>query len=155
MRKRLSGSRILDVGCGWDKLVPGAIGIDTERIPGLYVASANHLPFQDNSFDHVVMLEVIEHVDDPAEVIMDVKRVLKPGGELFISTPNNTVVWRFIWWAWSGTLGVKWKHLHRNHFTETSFEEFLGQHFEQIEFGTVNRWIISAHYRKMCDGSKN
>ncbi len=42
----------------------------------------------DESFDLVCMFEVIEHVLDPDAIIAEIKRVLKPGGTLLVSTPD-------------------------------------------------------------------
>jgi 2-polyprenyl-3-methyl-5-hydroxy-6-metoxy-1,4-benzoquinol methylase len=51
-------------------------------------AEANRLPFASGKFDAVVMLEVIEHVGDETPVLAEIRRVLKPGGLLFLSTPH-------------------------------------------------------------------
>lgn len=46
------------------------------------------LPFRDGSFDYVVCIDGIEHLENPYLAIREFARILKPGGELFISTPN-------------------------------------------------------------------
>lgn len=43
---------------------------------------------QDESYDLVCMFEVIEHVKDPDAIIAEIRRVLKPGGTLLVSTPD-------------------------------------------------------------------
>jgi len=48
----------------------------------------NPFPFQSNSFDLVVAMEVIEHVIDPLPWLVELLRVARPGGELFLTTPN-------------------------------------------------------------------
>jgi len=53
------------------------------------VADASRLPFKSESFDLVVMLEVIEHVGNEEQTIAEIHRVLKPSGKLLISTPNT------------------------------------------------------------------
>lgn len=46
-------------------------------------------PFADDSFDVVLMCEVIEHLQrDPVQVLLEIKRVLKLGGSLIVTTPN-------------------------------------------------------------------
>jgi 2-polyprenyl-3-methyl-5-hydroxy-6-metoxy-1,4-benzoquinol methylase len=44
--------------------------------------------FPDDYFDLIIMIQVIEHISDPMDIIQNVARVLKPGGILYISTPN-------------------------------------------------------------------
>jgi len=46
------------------------------------------LPFPDSSFDGIYMGEVIEHCNNPHGVLVDLRRVLKPGGYIILSTPN-------------------------------------------------------------------
>jgi len=51
-------------------------------------ADVRRLPFRDKSFDAVLSLGVIEHMEDPTEPVAEIGRVLKGGGITFISTPN-------------------------------------------------------------------
>jgi SAM-dependent methyltransferase len=46
------------------------------------------LPYADGSFDTVVSMDVIEHVLDPVPWLLEARRVLKPSGTLFLTTPN-------------------------------------------------------------------
>ncbi len=59
--------------------------------PGLVVHQGNliDLPLADASVDLVVNFQVIEHLWDQAAFIAECRRVLRPGGELLISTPNR------------------------------------------------------------------
>ena len=54
------------------------------------VADAGKIPFEDARFDLVFADNVMEHLDDPLAVLMEVRRVLKPGGWLLFKTPNRT-----------------------------------------------------------------
>jgi 2-polyprenyl-3-methyl-5-hydroxy-6-metoxy-1,4-benzoquinol methylase len=57
------------------------------RPPLTAQGSAYQLPFEDTSFDCVLLTEMIEHVSDPARVLQETKRVLRPRGVVVISTP--------------------------------------------------------------------
>ena len=47
------------------------------------------IPFADGAFDRVVAIDVHEHVDDPSIVSLELARVLKPGGQMIVTTPNG------------------------------------------------------------------
>lgn len=51
--------------------------------------AANPLPYPDASFDYVFSLEGIEHFQAPFPFVRELCRVLKPGGRLYLSTPNT------------------------------------------------------------------
>jgi len=80
---------ILDCGAGqrdlyYENIVNlDIVPYDTTDI----VAAGENLPFNDNSFDAVVSLSVLEHVKDPFLCAKELSRVLKPGGELICSVP--------------------------------------------------------------------
>jgi len=50
---------------------------------------AYSLPFRDESFDEVILEEIIEHFEDQEKAIDEVLRVLRPGGQTILSTPNK------------------------------------------------------------------
>jgi SAM-dependent methyltransferase len=54
---------------------------------------ATALPFESNTFDAITMFDVLEHIPDHQAAIQEAQRVLKPGGFLLVSTPNEN--WRF------------------------------------------------------------
>lgn len=51
-------------------------------------AVGENLPFRDQSFDVVISLEVLEHVEDPAAVLREVCRILRIGGWFCLTCPN-------------------------------------------------------------------
>lgn len=53
------------------------------------------LPYEENAFDAVVCVDVLEHVVDLAQVLSEVERVLKPGGIFLFDTINRNVLSRF------------------------------------------------------------
>lgn len=56
--------------------------------PRLVQGDAQNLAFADDSFDVVVSCETIEHVPDPWAALREMYRVTRPGGKLFLTTPN-------------------------------------------------------------------
>jgi len=112
------GLRVADVGCGGGYLSEqlaqqGArvIGIDVAegairaasieaRKSGLEIhyvqANADALPLADASVERVICTDVLVHVPDPAPVVREIGRVLKPGGKCFFSTINRSWFARFV-----------------------------------------------------------
>lgn len=125
------GRKVLDVGCHYGifsfyMLERGAsvTGIDIaekwvqrcseqarEKHPGgpaeFLVADAQALPFGDESFDVVICLEVVEHVDFPGKVMSEVHRVLRPGGVLVVGTPNTSSYYVAAYKLLKGVLPMK------------------------------------------------
>jgi SAM-dependent methyltransferase len=103
-----SGDRALDLGCG-DGRFTGLLAAAGARPVGADVAKAalrrarathpeiefvlvpidGPLPLEDVAFDVVWASEVIEHVADTARWLSEVRRVLRPGGRLLLTTPNH------------------------------------------------------------------
>jgi SAM-dependent methyltransferase len=61
------------------------LGIRTQ----LYDADRNAIPFPGDSFDIVMAFEMMEHLSNPQFAIEEIRRVLKPGGRLIVSTPSS------------------------------------------------------------------
>jgi SAM-dependent methyltransferase len=82
--------RILDVGCG-SKKHPGAVGLDISADTDADIVHDLDVfpyPVDDDSFDHVLMQDVIEHVAEPMRVAAELHRILRPGGRLQLRTPH-------------------------------------------------------------------
>ncbi len=99
---------VLEVGCGEgrgiDLIIPNAksytaldkiepiIASLSKKYPQGKFISGNIPPFtdlQDNSFDRVFSFQVIEHIDNDRLFLKEIHRVLRPGGEAFLTTPNR------------------------------------------------------------------
>ncbi len=101
----LEERRILDVGCGVGAFVRRlrefsqdvyGMDIDEERVrqgaaqlPNLALALGEYLPFADDTFDVVLLHEVLEHVTDDLATLREVRRVLRPDGKAVIFCPNR------------------------------------------------------------------
>ncbi len=89
-----SGKRVLDIGIfpGHLAMALKALGCDVleeEIAVTRAIVDRDPLPFSDNSLDGVLFTEVLEHLlYDPMKVVEEIYRVLRPNGQLLVSTPN-------------------------------------------------------------------
>jgi SAM-dependent methyltransferase len=90
--------RVLDIGGGTAHIKdvrPDIVSTDILLFPGIdVVADAHRLPFPDESFMGVVMLDVLHHLERPIEFLREASRVLKPGGRLAMIEPAMTTLAR-------------------------------------------------------------
>ncbi len=83
-RSYLQGNEVVGVDVDREALVEAAkLGVET-----VWADLDEPLPFPDESFDCVVLGEVLEHLRFPAEAVAEARRVLRPGGVLLGSVPN-------------------------------------------------------------------
>ncbi len=69
-------------------LGPGGDAPAARDVPCVAADMEGRLPFDDATFDRVACLEGIEHVVDRHKTLRELRRVLRPGGKLLITTPN-------------------------------------------------------------------
>jgi len=96
-----SGARVLDAGAGEGRYRPE---LEHSRYVGIDLAVGDvgwhyqdldaigdlcRLPFATGLFDAVLCTQVLEHVTEPQRVLREIQRVLKPGGQLFLTAPQS------------------------------------------------------------------
>jgi SAM-dependent methyltransferase len=112
--RRDGGYRVLDVGCGPKPYFPffaehasQYVGVDVVDHPAADMrGSVEDLPVDDAAYDVVLCTQVLEHCDDPAVAVRELRRVTAPGGRVLASThgvqvyhPSPQDYWR---WTHSG-----------------------------------------------------
>jgi SAM-dependent methyltransferase len=101
--------RILDVGCGTGanlKMLARygqAEGVDISQqavafcrergLESVKLGALEQLPYEDESFDLVTALDVIEHLDDDVAGLREIRRVLRPGGFVLVFVPAFMFLW--------------------------------------------------------------
>ncbi len=143
-RDFVTGKSVLDVACG-EGFGTALLSQKAKRVTGLdidgpTIAAATErygrpgqvefvkgdcvsLPFVDGEFDVVTSFETIEHILDHAQLIAEIRRVLKPNGLLIISTPNKVL--------YSGAQGVQ-NSFHLKELDEKEFRTTLGGAFRHV-----------------------
>ena len=139
--------RILDIGCGDAFLTHQirqtgrqVVGLDTSHLglqlgldalnrraggagsASLMRADLFHLPLQNECFDSVVMADVIEHVAGAEEAVAESWRVLRPGGQLLITTPRRR----------GDTLADEY---HVQEYTGPELQKMLQHHYSRVRVG--------------------
>ena len=105
---------VLDIGCGTGALFPELkrrggdylVGIDTfvqeysfkglmkkeDVAADIAWADAQYLPFKDDSFDTVVCISALEHIEDSKGTLEEIKRIIKPGGRFLGGVPTQNII---------------------------------------------------------------
>jgi len=135
----VAGKSVLDVGCSFGWFEEYALEMGARRIVGvdpnqqnLMVArrhvphacfvegSATSLPFLNNSFELITMFDTIEHLPKGTEqsALVEIARVLEPGGELVLSTPYDSLRARLLDPAW---------YLGHRHYSEAGLHRLMAR----------------------------
>lgn len=89
------------------------------------VGDAHKLPFKSASFDLVICTEVLEHVVNPENVVSEIGRVLKPGGEAVIEMDSGNLLFRMAWYWWTNIRKGVWRDSHLHVFNAEILEKML------------------------------
>jgi 2-polyprenyl-6-hydroxyphenyl methylase/3-demethylubiquinone-9 3-methyltransferase len=136
-RAGLAGKQVLDVGCGGGLLCE-AMAVAGGRVTGIDMAAkalmvaqkhaamqALDISYRQSSaeawvlsnpaaYDLITCMELVEHVPDPASLVLACSQLVKPGGHLFFATVNRTWLARIlVIWAAENIFGIVRKGTHR------------------------------------------
>lgn len=162
--------RVLDIGCGAG---PGlrylsthdgvqAFGVDlvyyplataqaTTPVRGVVQADVSFVvPFADNSFDVVLLSELIEHIPNGRPLVYEACRVLRPGGRVIVTTPNmwdiRRVLAPLVGKTWSGDTDPT----HVNLYTPTRLvDDMVSAGFGDVRYHTGIKPAVWLSSRKL------
>lgn len=78
-------------------------------------ANGEVLPFEDESFDFVVFFDYLEHIEKPRQSLEEMRRVLKPGGYLYMACPTEA---QSIFWLSTKIFGTHFKRITAGHIQQ-------------------------------------
>lgn len=153
---RHAGNRVLDIGCATGEYIRrlkdhgfDCIGVDANpdyakeansKGNEAHCMNAKHLEFPDKSFDTALLFEVLEHIDDPSDVLEEAKRVSRKN--LLITVPNCRGFDKL------SPMGLTFEHMlekdHVNFFTKNDLEGLLSEHFDKFQVIEAEPIIIKA-----------
>ena len=159
IEKYKKNGRLLDVGCATGFLLDEARhrkwevrGIEMSKWAADYARQklnldittgpAEKTPFPDEFFDVIVMIDVLEHLTNPKHVLLEIRRILKNDGILYISTPN-------IHSMASKVLGAKWWGINKYHlyyFSINTFKKMCDACGMKVKSFTSHVRIFSLSY---------
>jgi SAM-dependent methyltransferase len=90
-------------------------------------------PLPSDSFDLVVSVEVIEHVEEDEKFVSEIHRVLRPGGRFIMTTPNGDYL-------------ENRNPDHKRHYRKEQLHELLGRHFKHVE---IDYAIAGGYFRRV------
>ncbi len=140
--------RLLDIGCGAGNMIHhlsryGQVkGLEIDERPVNIARQRGYdvdqfdvtqaMPFDENSFDAITALDVIEHNEDDMAILTDSYRVLKPGGQIIITVPA-------LMWLWSHNDEI---NAHVRRYTAAEIKQKLSQTGFKVRRVTYNNFFI-------------
>jgi SAM-dependent methyltransferase len=164
--REITASKAIEIGCGeghsterLSALLPPQVDFQAaeyvadlvpraqKRNPKIIVqqGSAYETGHADETFDLVFLLEVLEHLDYPADALKEIRRILKPNGYLILGVPREP-----IWCLLNMSRG---KYLnsfgntpgHLNHWSTITLKRFMKSHFGEVKHvRTPLPWTLVA-----------
>jgi SAM-dependent methyltransferase len=156
-----SGFRLLEIGCGaganlreLSLQLEVAVGMDLELRALSYCRdlapvqgdALSPLPFTDAAFDAVLMIDVLEHLADPAALAEEAARVLSHGGTVVVMVPAGPGLWSY------------WDEMHGHHrrYTKTALASVFGRRWrmQALEYSFCWMYPVVWAYRRFMGGRR-
>lgn len=148
-------TRLLEIGCGTGANLRElrsrwaiAVGIDIEMralaycrdLAAVQATALGPLPFTDAAFEAVLLVDVLEHLENPEALVQEVARVLIPGGAVVIMVPSGPELWSY----WDEM------HGHQRRYTKVTLAAVFGEgwRLETLEYSFSWMYPIMWGFRR-------
>lgn len=164
-----TGQLFLDVGCSSGEIMylaknvgykvtgvelnPRTASIARANGFEIHIGTLESAQYPDNSFDVVHMGDVIEHVPDPHAFLAETHRILRPGGELIIITPNMNCFWAKITYVFWKLFNVPWSMSTPPHHLYQFSDNNLSLLLQAAGFTVSGEWYTAGPTLKYDLGS--
>lgn len=164
------GKRVLDIGCGTGELAFYVAEKGADEVVGIdYSYSAIHLATQtykhkalafscedvsnvSGTFDVITIVGVLEHIDEPFELLKKAKKLLRPGGSIIVTCPNWSNPRGFVLQTLLYLFDARITLVDIHHFTPTYFIDWAKQLKMKLSWKTIEQsW---GHSDKMIQDFK-
>ena len=140
MIRYVSKCRLVGAEIEWDVLLKASETVG--NLPGVALHNCDiyALPYRDNTFDAVILSEVLEHLDDDVAGLKEALRVLKPGGVAAITVPNANYPF---WWD---PINKTLEAVFHTHIRTGTFAGIWANHVRLYQRDQLTRAVASAGF---------
>lgn len=165
-RYKRRGNKLLEIGCaagffldeakkeGWDtygaEISKWAVNYAKDRFGlNIFCGTLKRANFSEGYFDVIILKDTLEHLTDPKGTLLEIRRILKPEGTLYINTPNidslTSRIFKARWW------GLNQFHLY--YFTRITLSRLLkAAGLKAITWGRYSRTFSLSYWLDKLEG---
>jgi SAM-dependent methyltransferase len=122
-----------DLNLGINEEIVRRVKYKRSNISKVIFGDITNSDLESDSFDIVISVEVLEHVEDDEKFVSEVYRILRPGGRFLMTTPNGDFV-------------ENKNPDHKRHYKKEQLGNLLNRHFNNVK---IDYAIAGGYYRKL------
>ncbi len=140
MFRYASRCRLVGAELDWDVILKARRHVGNLPDVALHNCNIYALPYPDDTFDAVILSEILEHIDDDVAGLKEIYRVLKPGGVVAITVPNANYPF---WWD---PINKTLETLFHRHISHGTFAGIWANHVRLYERDQLRDAVLGAGF---------